>query len=128
MTAITFWKITPEQAARLTAVQRKQDHNAFALGVLEWEFTVALKKLLNGGLGGGELLESLGALHWEHADKRKFFLDTIERTETEQRALGESILCELGFDPDAHDYTLHEGRVLELQDGQWHPVPRPTVN
>lgn len=123
-----FLTITQAQAERLAAVQSKQDHNAFALGVLEWEFEKALKRLVC--IKGDEAVFklTLGALHWEHANKRKFFLETIERTEAEQRTTGEDILREFGLDVEANDYSLYEGRVLKLQSGQWQPVPQPTVN
>lgn len=122
-----FMTISPAQAARLAAVRLKQDHNAHAFGVLEWEFEKELARLVREGAGAPDKL-ALGALYWEYLEKRKFFLAAVARVEAEQRAAGEGVLREFGLDPAADDYAIQDGHVLRLRGGRWLPVPRPTIN
>lgn len=107
-------KILDTDARVLGELKLKQDRNALMLGALVWE---CHKKRLE--LGDSPDWTKLGALQYEYENRKKFMLDTIQRTEGEQHAAGIRALQNLNINPDAANFTITEGVVMILKDSAY---------
>lgn len=63
----------------------------------------------------------LGELLLEFERRKAFFLETVAKTEEEQRAIGEGALAALGLDQKEEQYMIDPvtGLVRKLRDAQW---------
>lgn len=123
-TVKTPMTLSAAQLKRLQDVHAKQDQNAHALGVCEWEFERERERLMSSPKVDKM---RLGALHYEHDQRRAFLLGTIQRTEREQKQIGEELLSEIGIDTKAGHFTIEPrtGRVLKLVNGIWVNADNP---
>lgn len=92
------WCVSSEVLAVLQSCVTKQGQNATALGMCEWETQRERDKyLVTMVVGSLEFYAALGRLEFEYLAKRQFFLDTIKRTEAEQRGAGHQGISALGL-------------------------------
>ncbi len=111
------WYIREEDLVALRACVAKQSTNAQALGTCEWEAAFTRERYLSTMLiGSSEFYASLGRLDFEHHQRRASLLDTIKRTEAEQREIGTQAITKLGlphFDEQKHDIQY----TIRIKDG-----------
>lgn len=99
----------------------KQNQNAMALGVCVASFEIARDDLLRAFYGKPEYALRLGALAHEFEAQKAFFMETIRRTQAEQKAAGERALRAAGLDPVADTFTIdmQSWAVSKLVEGKW---------
>lgn len=99
----------------------KQNQNAMALGVCVASFEIAREDLLRQFYGKPDYLLRLGVLMHEYEGQKAFFMETLRRTQAEQKAAGERALSHLKLDwvKDSYTIDLASWTVSKLVAGAW---------
>lgn len=117
-------KITAADWEIIQELKHRQDHLAFCLGVLEWEFLRARAALLDVAEEAGPDMLRFGALQWEHDQRQSFLYGKVVHGDEAQAKAGEAALRCVGVDPDSSEFTIADGVVMALCNGNWMPLER----
>lgn len=113
------YKVSSDVVAKIKEIRSKQNKNVLMLGEMQLEYERDKAKLKAEEDRGEKWLEKFGALQANYERSLKFFLNAIDRTEAEQRTVGEAALSEFGLVNPREHYQIDEitGEVRKFTPG-----------